>query len=85
MKKQGEPQISSATGEDFTKVVFQPDLKRFKMDELEDDIIGLMCRRAYDVAGTSRGVKVYLNGKKLPVIDFSFNSANKIPISVPRL
>ena len=85
MKKQGEAQISSATGEDFTKVVFQPDLKRFKMDELEDDIIGLMCRRAYDVAGTSRGVKVYLNGKKLPVICHSTQFGSKITISVPRL
>lgn len=67
MKKQGEPQITDAAKEDYTKVIFQPDLNLFKMEELEDDIIGLMSRRAFDVAGTSRGVKVYLNGKKLPV------------------
>lgn len=67
MKKQGEPQISDAAKEDFTKVVFNPDLKLFKMEELEEDIISLISRRAYDIAGTTRGLKVYLNGKKLPV------------------
>lgn len=70
MKKK-EPTISEAAKEDYTKVIFQPDLKLFKMQELEDDIISLMCRRAYDVAGTTRGVKVFLNGKKLPVIPFN--------------
>lgn len=37
------------------------------MKELDDDIVGLMCRRAYDVAGSTKGVKVLLNGKVLPV------------------
>lgn len=68
MKKDGEPKISEAAKEDYTKVVFHPNLKLFKMNKLDDDIIGLMSRRAYDVAGTSKGVKVYLNGKKIPVI-----------------
>jgi len=67
MKKQGEATISDSTKDDYTKVVFQPDLKLFKMEELDDDIIGLMSRRAYDMAGTTRGVKVFLNGKKIPV------------------
>ncbi|KAJ1370195.1 DNA topoisomerase 2 [Parelaphostrongylus tenuis] len=40
------------------------------MKELDDDIIGLMSRRAYDVAGSTRGVKVFLNGKVLPVQGF---------------
>ena len=48
-------------------MTFKPDLAKFKMTELDDDIVGLMMRRAYDVAGTSGGVKVYLNGKLLPV------------------
>jgi len=67
MTKQGEAVIENATGEDFTKVTFQPDLTRFGMTELEDDIIALMCRRAFDVAGSSRGVKVFLNGTQIPV------------------
>ncbi|CAK5022619.1 unnamed protein product [Meloidogyne enterolobii] len=70
MKKQGEATISDSTKDDYTKVVFQPDLKLFKMEELDDDIIGLMSRRAYDMAGTTRGVKVFLNGKKIPCQGF---------------
>jgi len=58
------------TGDDFTKVTFRPDLKRFNMKELEDDIIGLMSRRAFDVAGSCKGVKVFLNGKQIPCQGF---------------
>ncbi|KAK6039752.1 DNA gyrase/topoisomerase IV, A subunit [Cooperia oncophora] len=47
-------------------ITFKPDLKKFKMSELDDDIIGLMSRRAYDIAGSTKGVKVFLNGKALP-------------------
>ncbi|XGW08821.1 hypothetical protein V3C99_011270 [Haemonchus contortus] len=70
MTKDKEPQIVKATGDDYTKVTFKPDLKKFKMSHLDDDIIGLMSRRAYDIAGSTRGVKVYLNGKVLPVQGF---------------
>lgn len=70
MKKDGEAQIKDAAkSEDFTKITFTPDLTKFKMDELDDDIIGLMSRRAYDVAGSVQGVKVYLNNQVLPVIE----------------
>uniref|UniRef100_A0A0N5CF92 DNA topoisomerase 2 n=1 Tax=Strongyloides papillosus TaxID=174720 RepID=A0A0N5CF92_STREA len=68
--KDREPEIEKASGEDFTKVTFKPDLKKLKMKELDDDIIGLMARRAYDIAGTTPGVRVYLNGKVIPVKSF---------------
>ncbi|VDK27041.1 unnamed protein product [Anisakis simplex] len=67
MTKDGEPFVGKSHGEDFTRVTFIPDLDKFKMSELEDDIIALMSKRAYDVAGATKGVKVYLNGKLLPV------------------
>ncbi|KAK6048200.1 DNA topoisomerase II [Cooperia oncophora] len=70
MTKDKEPQIVKATGDDYTKITFKPDLKKFKMSELDDDIIGLMSRRAYDIAGSTKGVKVFLNGKALPVQGF---------------
>ncbi|GMS84582.1 hypothetical protein PENTCL1PPCAC_6757 [Pristionchus entomophagus] len=70
MTKDEEAEVCKSSGDDFTKVTFKPDLKKFKMDELDDDIIALMCRRAYDVAGSSRGVKVYLNNKLIPVTGF---------------
>ncbi|KJH51305.1 DNA gyrase/topoisomerase IV, A subunit [Dictyocaulus viviparus] len=70
MTKDKDPQIVKATGDDYTKVTFKPDLRKFQMTELDDDIIGLMCRRAFDVAGSIKGVKVFLNGKILPVQGF---------------
>ncbi|ETN77909.1 DNA gyrase/topoisomerase IV, A subunit [Necator americanus] len=70
MTKDKDCQIAKAAGEDYTKVTFKPDLSKFRMKELDDDIIGLMCRRAFDVAGSTKGVKVLLNGKVLPVQGF---------------
>ncbi|XP_015124561.1 DNA topoisomerase 2 isoform X3 [Diachasma alloeum] len=70
MGKASEPRIKEFFGEDFTKVTFSPDLKKFKMDKLDDDIVALMSRRAYDVAASARGVKVFLNGTKIPIKSF---------------
>ncbi|XP_065280269.1 DNA topoisomerase 2-alpha-like [Dermacentor albipictus] len=71
MRKTTEPKISTeAKGEDFTKITFYPDLAKFMMEKLDDDTVALLSRRAYDVAGCAHGVKVYLNGKRLPVKGF---------------
>lgn len=67
MTKDEEPKITSSSKDDFTRVTFKPDLAKFKMTELDDDIVGLMYRRAYDIAGSTRGVKVFLNNKQIPV------------------
>lgn len=65
-----EPKVFPYSGEEYTSITFYPDLAKFKMTTLDKDIVALMSRRAYDVAGTSRGVKVLLNGKRLPVKGF---------------
>ncbi|XP_076228043.1 DNA topoisomerase 2 [Nomia melanderi] len=65
-----EPRIKEFAGEDFTKVIFSPDLSKFKMQSLDNDIVALMSRRAYDIAASTRGVKVYLNGTRIPVKNF---------------
>ncbi|XP_076674328.1 DNA topoisomerase 2 [Andrena cerasifolii] len=70
METASAPRIKEFSGDDFTKVIFSPDLSKFKMDTLDDDITALMSRRAYDVAASSRGVKVYLNGTRVPVKSF---------------
>nr|XP_026488839.1 DNA topoisomerase 2 [Vanessa tameamea] len=71
MTKASEPKIKeSGKDDDFTKVTFSPDLAKFKMEKLEDDIVALMSRRAYDVAASSQGVKVYLNGERLKINKF---------------
>lgn len=70
MTRDKEPEIKKSTGEDFTKITFSPDLTKFKMEELDDDICHLMARRAYDVAGSTKGVTVFLNGERIPVKGF---------------
>lgn len=67
MAKSSDPAIKEVKTNDYTKVTFSPDLSKFRMTNLDKDIIDLMSRRAYDVAASTRGVKVYLNGKLLPV------------------
>ncbi|XP_015687762.1 DNA topoisomerase 2-alpha [Protobothrops mucrosquamatus] len=70
MTKAGKTQLKKFDGEDFTCVTFQPDLSKFKMTALDKDIVALMSRRAYDIAGSAKNIKVFLNGKHLPVRGF---------------
>ena len=72
MTKHKEAEIEKYEGEDFTCVTFEPDFRKFKMTELDNDIISLLKKRVYDVAGTSPSrVKVYLNDKIINIKDFS--------------
>lgn len=65
------PKITSyKKGPSFTKVSFKPDLKRFSMETLDDDIIGVLRRRVYDINGSVRDISVYLNGKSLKIRNF---------------
>jgi DNA topoisomerase-2 len=56
---------------DYTCITFKPDLKRFGMDRLDEDIIALMTKRVYDLAGvTPASVKVKLNEKAIDIKNF---------------
>lgn len=70
MTKTVDPKILPFKGTDYTCITFYPDLPKFKMSELDKDIVALMTRRAYDIAGCTKGVKVFLNEKKLPIKNF---------------
>lgn len=70
MNKSSESRIKYFDGDDYTCITFHPDLSKFKMEKLDKDIVALLTRRAYDVAGSCKGVKVMLNGKKLPVSNY---------------
>lgn len=65
-----EPEISRYTKEDFTRITFKPDLGRFKMSRLDTDIVSLLKKRVYDLAGILRNVKIVLNGERLGVRGF---------------
>ena len=70
MTKMGKAMIVSNKGDDFTKITFTPDFKKFGMNGMDDDFEALVKRRVYDLAGTTRGVKVWLNGEKIKVNSF---------------
>ena len=55
----------------YTKITFKPDLQRFGLTELTDDIVNLMIKRVYDIAATTeKKVKVYYNDNKITVNNF---------------
>ncbi|KAJ0989896.1 hypothetical protein J5N97_008252 [Dioscorea zingiberensis] len=72
MTKKSAPHITKCKeGENWTKVTFKPDLAKFNMTSLEDDVVALMKRRVIDLAGTlGKTVKVELNGKRVPLKSF---------------
>ena len=71
MSQKEEPSIEPYQGENFTKVTFYPDLPRFKMEELEADMVSLMTKRAYDLAGiTDPKIGVILNGERIAIRNF---------------
>ena len=70
MSRMEPAKIEDQKGDDFTKITFYPDFAKFKMDGMDDDFEALVKRRVYDLAGTSRGVKVFVNGEKIKVNSF---------------
>ncbi|XP_068439815.1 DNA topoisomerase 2-alpha [Clinocottus analis] len=70
MGRTGDSQIKPFDGEEYTCITFSPDLAKFKMSILDKDIVALMTRRAYDIAGSTMGVRVFFNGMKLPLTGF---------------
>jgi DNA topoisomerase II len=63
MSKMGKHKLTTSKTNDFVRISFKPDYARFSMpDGIDDDLECLLYRRVYDLAGTVRNVKVYLNG-----------------------
>ncbi|KAG1746828.1 DNA topoisomerase [Suillus lakei] len=71
MSKVGTAKITkNGKGEEYTKVTFRPDLQRFGMQTIDEDTLSLLKRRVYDLAGTVRDVKVFLNDERLKIKNF---------------
>lgn len=93
MGKKSEPVITKCkSGENWTKVTFKPDLEKFKMAYLEEDVVALMKKRVLDMAGClGKTVKVELNGSLIRMksfrdyADLYLKSAEKSkPVPLPR-
>ena len=67
-----EPVITKCkASENYTRITFTPDLERFGMTTLDEDIVSLFRRRVYDVSGClGKTLKVSFNGEKLAVKTF---------------
>ncbi|EXB68160.1 DNA topoisomerase 2 [Morus notabilis] len=94
MGKKSDPVITKCKeGDNWTKVTFKPDLAKFNMTYLEEDVVALMKKRVIDMAGClGKGVKVELNGQRVPIksfldyVDLYLNSARKLKdVSLPRI
>ena len=52
MSKKGQAKVTSnGKGEEFTKITFKPDLAKFGMTEMDEDLESIVKRRVYDMAG----------------------------------
>ncbi|CAO3644648.1 unnamed protein product [Mucor fragilis] len=71
MSNTGNPIITpNGKGEQFTRISFRPDLKKFNLTEMDEDFEALIKKRVYDLAGICKGVNVYLNGSKIEIKNF---------------
>lgn len=71
MGKMGTAKITkNPRGEEYTRITFKPDLPRFGMDAIDEDTEALLMKRVYDLAGTVRDVKVFLNDERIKVKNF---------------
>ncbi|KAF2261966.1 DNA topoisomeras-like protein II [Lojkania enalia] len=71
MSKMGKAKITDHKSDDYTKVTYKADFSKFGMAGMDDDFEALVKRRTYDMAGTVRGVKVYLNGERVKISSFA--------------
>ncbi|KAJ7151616.1 DNA topoisomerase II [Mycena filopes] len=60
----------NSKGEEWTKITFRPDLKRFGMESIDEDTVSLLRKRVYDMAGTVKDIKVFYNDKRITVKNF---------------
>lgn len=71
MSKVSKPRITKAKNKkEYTKVTFKPDLSKFSMDSLDNDILSVLRRRVYDLCGTVKDCNIFLNEKKLNIRNF---------------
>jgi len=84
MKMVHPPKIkSSGKKKDFTRVIFAPDLAKFGLTSITEDILALFKKRTFDMAGTSPSdVNVYFNGDKIPVKTFKQYCQQYVPEDV---
>ncbi|GLI60786.1 hypothetical protein VaNZ11_003019 [Volvox africanus] len=72
MQRKVNPKITECKASDnWTCITFKPDLAKFGMTELDDDVVSVLRRRVYDMSGVlGKGVKVFYNGERIAIKSF---------------
>ena len=71
MKERSKPEIQKQKKKSFTKITFTPDLKRFGMKSITNDVFDLLKKRVYDAcACTNKKIKVYFNDEHIKIESF---------------
>jgi DNA topoisomerase II len=69
MAQKTKPKITKLK-RSYTKITFYPDLDRFGLEVITEDIQKILLRRALDVSVYCPQVKIYFNGELIPVRNF---------------
>ena len=85
MTQKTKPKITNYKSKPYTKITWIIDFNRFHIKEYSDDMINLMIRRVYDIAGiTDKSIHIYYNNEKLSIksfdnyVDLYLNKENKV-------
>lgn len=70
MGKRTKPKVTEYKSKSYTQITFNPDLKKFGLSSLSDDIVNLFKKRVYDIAGLGEKLKVFYNEKKIETNNF---------------
>jgi DNA topoisomerase-2 len=70
MSKRSKAKVTDYKQKSFTQITFTPDLKKFGLSTLSDDIVNLFKKRVYDIAGLGEKLKVYYNDHKIETNNF---------------
>ena len=72
MSEVGKAKVTNfSSGNNYVKITFYPDLEKFGLKELDDNHFKLFHRRSIDILGVSSNkLKVFFNGKKIPINNF---------------
>ena len=54
----------------YTKISFIPDFSKFKINGLTNDMVSLIKKRVYDLAGVSNKCKIFYNGSRIEINNF---------------
>jgi DNA topoisomerase-2 len=67
-----EKPVITTSSKEYTKITFYPDFEKFGVECISDNTLDILIKRVFDICAiTPKTVEIFLNGKKLPIKNFS--------------